>query len=371
MVKIISLSRDKQKNVRTIEATFLKDGDLIPLRVSEDDRPKVFQEINRLLETPGVDFESAAEDLYALMSPVAKVEKQIIASYHLSDNLRIDNGKIIFGEFVLEETLANHMLSLLDEDDIPKDEKLWQSYVRFLDNLHQNVNEDIRKQLFRWMQYENSAGNDFAITSDGCFVGYKGCTGTVLEPKSVFTGKAIVDGEYIEGHIPNKVGSVVQMPRATVQNDPSVGCAQGLHVGTRDYATQWAPILLLVKVNPRDVVSVPYECDSQKIRVCEYTVLKVTDATDEHKMFHPDPKDFEDYEEYEEYESEDYLTLDEAKELLDSLIYVEYDDGEKTFEGTVVEIYDDCYNPGIIIKDEDDNYKHIKLNRINYLQWPC
>lgn len=382
MITIISLSRDKQKGVRTIEATFMEDGELKPLRVSEDDRPEVFHEISRIIETPNVDIKAAAEELFALMSPAAKVHKQIVSSYHLSDNLKIKNGQIVFGEFVLEETLASHMLSLLDEEEVPKDEKLWKSYIRFLDNLHQNVNEDIRKQLFRWMDYERRTGNHFAITEDGCFVGYKGCQGTILEPMSVFTGKAIVDGEDFEGHIPNRVGSVVQMPRATVQNDPSIGCAQGLHVGTRDYATAWAPILILVKVNPRDVVSVPYECDSQKIRVCEYTVLKVTDATEEHKMFHPnldedyddyeDYEDHEDYEDYEDYEDdeddEDYcLNLQEAKKLLYADIYVEYDEGESVFRGTVVDIYEDG-DPGVIMKDEYDNYKHIKLYRINYYE---
>ena len=113
-----------------------------------------------------------------------------------------------------------------------------------------------------------------------------------------------------------KVGSVVQV--STVQNDPSVGCAKGFML-VQDYAPNGHNNIS--KVTQEMFIS-SYECDSQKIRVCEYTVLKVTDATDEHKMFHPDPEDFEDYEEYEEYESEDYLTLDEAKELLDSLIYV-------------------------------------------------
>lgn len=359
MVNIIALSRGKERNVRTIEATFSRDGELIPLKVIEDDRPQVFNEINKLLEQKDLDIENAARELFNLMSPEAKVQEQINSSYYLSSSLSIRDGHIFFGDNRLEETLATHMMSLLDEENTPKDEKMWRSYVKFLDNLHQNANEDIRKQLFRWMEYENKAGNGFGITEDGCLVGYKGCGGTILEPMSKFTGFAIVDGEEYNGHIPNRVGSVIQMPRSAVQNDPSVGCSVGLHVGTRDYAVKWAPILLLVKVNPRDVVSVPYECDSQKMRVCEYTVLKVTDASEEHKMFYADETDYN--------EDFDALSSGEAYDLLGHEIYVEYDGSESSAEGKLIDVYDEG-ETNIIIETEDGEYVDIELARVNYYE---
>ena len=359
-LKLIDLSKNKTKGINTYEGTFMVDNELVPLKVSEADRPQVYAAISQVLETPITDIDKTGAILYNLMSPEGRVRAQISNSAYLSENMSIINGVIKFGEFILEETLSNHILSLLDEKNVPKDEKLWKSYVAFLDNLHQNVNEDIRKQLFRWMEYENKAGNGFAITEDGCIVGYKGCNGSVLEPISAFAGTAIVDGIEIKGKIPNKVGSVIKMPRSEVQYDPSVGCAQGLHVGTRNYAINWAPILLLVKVNPRDVVSVPYENDSQKMRVCEYTVLKVTDASEEHERFHPSS-----YTDDTEVDNEDLvLYVDDVLELMDEEIYVEYDNGAKNFSGTVIDVYEG-YNPGVVIKNYDtEEYKHIKLNRI-------
>ena len=360
-LRLIDLSKNRTKGVNTIEATFMVDGELVPLRVSEEDRLATYRKIIDLLEVPNPDIDEIGYELYDLMSPVAKVKREIESSFYLSDNMSIQGGVLKFGDFVLEETLASHMLSLLNEDNTPKDEKLWKSYVTFLDNLHQNVNEDVRNQLFRWMDYENKAGNGFGITEDGCIVGYKGCVGTVLQPMSQFTGNAIVDGVEVSGSIPNKVGSVISMPRSAVEYDPEVGCAVGLHVGTRDYAVNWAPILLLVKVNPRDVVSVPYECDSQKMRVCKYTVLKVIDASEEHKMYHPDPDD-----NYEgELEGFD-MDLETAFDVLNEEIYIEYDDGEKTFAGTVIDVYNDGFNSGIIIRNDEGEYKHIKLYRISY-----
>ena len=381
-LKLIDLSKNRTKGVNTIEATFMVEGELVPLRISEEDSPRLYQEILDVLEAPNPDIDEIGYELYDLMSPVSKVKREIESSFYLSDSMAIEGGVLKFGDFVLEETLASHMLSLLNENNTPKDEKLWKSYVTFLDNLHQNVNEDIRKQLFRWMDYENRAGNGFGITEDGCIVGYKGCQGTILEPMSSFSGTAIVDGVEVKGRIPNKVGSVISMPRSAVQYDPEVSCSVGLHVGTRDYAVSWAPILLLVKVNPRDVVSVPYECDSQKIRVCEYTVLKVTDASEEHQRFHPDYEDdcegceegcegCEDIFETEDLEGFD-LDLDTALDFMGKQIYIEYDDGKGVFTGKgkfagkVANVYEDGSNSGIVIRNRDGDYKHIKLYRITY-----
>lgn len=424
MVQVITLSRMKEKNVNSIDGTFRVDGELIPLRVNEDTDREKYLEVEKILADTELGIEDKAAELFRVMSPEARVREAIKDSHYLSKELGIRDGAIYFGEERLEKTLAEHLLSLLDEENTPKDEKLWRSYVRFLDNLHQNANEDIRKQLFRWMDYENKAGNAFAITDDGCLVGYKGCGGTVLEPMSVHSGFAIVDGEEMYGQIPNKVGSVISMPRSSVQYDPSVGCSTGLHVGTRDYATKWAPILLLVKVNPRDVVSVPYECESQKMRVCEYTVLEVTDASDEHKRFYE--TSYEDYcdEDYcdgdcdcyceddycddylcdedccddgcedDSYDSvfDDFFGEDEEEEdlVMDledaykalkegregepfKYIYVEYEkDGEeRDFDGEIVNVYDSPgRRPGIVVKGFGEGpYKHIKLDTITYFEY--
>ena len=63
------------------------------------------------------------------------------------------------------------------------------------------------------------------------------------------------------------------MPRGEVQHDPESGCSTGLHVGTYAYAQGYArAALLTVHVNPRDVVSVPTDCDAEKMRVCRYVV---------------------------------------------------------------------------------------------------
>ena len=91
-LRLIDLSKNRTKGVNTIEATFMVDGELVPLRVSEKDRPTTYREIIDLLEAPNPDIDKIGYELYDLMSPVAKVKREIESSFYLSDNMSIEGG---------------------------------------------------------------------------------------------------------------------------------------------------------------------------------------------------------------------------------------------------------------------------------------
>jgi hypothetical protein len=59
-----------------------------------------------------------------------------------------------------------------------------------------------------------------------------------------------------------------------VDDDSSKDCSYGLHVGTYEYASMFAPVLTEVKFDPADIVSVP-DYDTNKVRVCRYTVIAI------------------------------------------------------------------------------------------------
>jgi len=131
--------------------------------------------------------------------------------------------------------------------------------------------QESRDALYRWL-----SDRDFAITGDGDFLAYKGVTSDGL---SIHSGRAWVDGVEIVGQIPNKVGAVVTMPRLQVDDNREVGCSQGLHAGTWGYARGFAQgMTLTVRINPRDVVSVPDCSEFQKLRVCRYVVLETAEC---------------------------------------------------------------------------------------------
>jgi hypothetical protein len=63
------------------------------------------------------------------------------------------------------------------------------------------------------------------------------------------------------------------MPRNEVDEDWGVDCSQGLHVGSASYQFS-GDVKVLVKVNPKDVVSVPSN-ETNKCRVCAYEIVEI------------------------------------------------------------------------------------------------
>lgn len=191
----------------------------------------------------------------------------------LSDRVSVADGRVFFDGDEVDNALTRQIVRALDAglDD-------WSPLVRFMDNAAANPQPHSRSMLYDWL-----ADRDFAITEDGCFIGYKGVR-TADNPDnpsdalyaSVNRGPITVNGD--TAATTYAVGDTVTMPRSTVQHDAAVGCSTGLHVGTYAYAQGYASgALLKVKVNPRDVVSVPTDCNAEKLRTCRFDVLGTVD----------------------------------------------------------------------------------------------
>ena len=67
------------------------------------------------------------------------------------------------------------------------------------------------------------------------------------------------------------------MDRSLVNADRNVTCSTGLHVASLKYARDCygGQVLVVCKVNPKNVISVPIDYSGMKMRTCEYTVLEV------------------------------------------------------------------------------------------------
>jgi hypothetical protein len=146
--------------------------------------------------------------------------------------------------------------------------------VRFLERLERNPSESARQGLYQWLEQQK-----LAIDGEGHFLAYKGVR---ADRTSVTAGPGVVDGiVFRSAHLPNHDGAVVEMPRDRVTEDPDVACSSGLHVGSYSYARGFGQTLLRVRVDPADVVSVPRDCSSQKIRCCRYEVVDLHEAPDD------------------------------------------------------------------------------------------
>lgn len=122
--------------------------------------------------------------------------------------------------------------------------------------------------------YDFLSYRELPMTQDGCFLAYKGIRqdgySVMGNPATVVLQGKVDNG----GHIYNGVGEKIEVLRRDVSDNRSVSCHQkSLHLGSLDYALGWGPRVVVVKVNPKDVVSVPNDCGCQKLRVCAYEVI--------------------------------------------------------------------------------------------------
>jgi hypothetical protein len=232
-----------------------------------------WNELVSLVADPNADENRVARLLDPAVSVSAFFER-------LSDRVTVSGGQLYLDGEVVDNGLAQHILDQVNENNDSA-----QALVNFMEKVVVNPNEHSREQLYDWLSRHN-----FAINAEGNFLAYKGVRSRSVDDsddegkspgypyESISQGTAMVDGKVYSGAIPNGVGAVVEMPRGEVQHDPSVGCHTGLHAGTWDYAHSFSQgAVLLVEINPRDVVSVPTDCNWQKIRTCRYKVVEVVE----------------------------------------------------------------------------------------------
>lgn len=196
----------------------------------------------------------------------------------VSENLAFDGCHITYqgrnlSACLIDEVLEDHLVRLIKSGTKESELAAW---AAFTERLYNNACEHTRSHIVRWLKSQGW----LTIDAKGRLVGYRGCAwdDDLDCPVSVHAGPAIVDGVSVNGHVPNRLGSIVEMPRNQVEHNPAHGCSTGLHVGTYAYACSWAPVdgaVLRVAVAPEDIVSVPTECNSAKIRCCRFEVLDV------------------------------------------------------------------------------------------------
>lgn len=194
-----------------------------------------------------------------------------------------DDGVIYYKGIASNSVMADKILRLLEEGfDVS-------SWAFFMDNLLKNPSTSSRAQLYSFL-----SRCDLPITEDGHLLAYKK-----------------VRSDYMDCHtwsIDNSVGSLVEMPREEVSDDPNSPCSAGLHFCARGYLNNFGGArTVVVKVNPADVVSIPKDGNFQKARCCKYEVVGELedDSTATRDEFESKAV------------SSDYDTLEEEEEICD------------------------------------------------------
>lgn len=167
---------------------------------------------------------------------------------YMQGKVQVIGGQLLYNGEVVSGALVDRILELKSQGFEPT------GMINFLANLQENPSYQSREELYLFLE----ACGDLPITEDGCFIAYKWVRDNYTDTHS--------------GKFDNSVGTVVKMSRASVDDNRNNTCSAGLHVCSNKYC-KFGDRLMLVKVNPRDVVSVPYDYDNGKMRVCEYKVI--------------------------------------------------------------------------------------------------
>ena len=195
---------------------------------------------------------TATEDELVKLTDVKTAVENFVGTCCRQDcRASVINGQVYFNGKPVHNALSTRIVEFMKEG-LP-----FVHLLRFMENVEQNPSHKAKEELFDFLQHKN-----LPITEDGCFLAYKAVRGDFLDKYT--------------GTISNKVGTVVEVPRNTVDDDREVGCSNGLHAGALEYAATYGGSgdkMLIVKINPKDAVSVPKDCSYQKLRTCRYEVV--------------------------------------------------------------------------------------------------
>ncbi len=168
---------------------------------------------------------------------------------NLPEGLELKNNALYFRGTRLYNALVTRILKMQEEgfELTPM--------LRFLHNLMENPSRRAVNELYTFLEK-----SDLPITEDGHFLAYKRVRDDYLDCYS--------------GTIRNQIGDRPSMPRNEVDDDCEISCSAGLHFASLGYLRHFEGTRLMVlKINPRDVVSIPKDYHATKGRCSEYQVI--------------------------------------------------------------------------------------------------
>jgi len=164
---------------------------------------------------------------------------------------------------LLPAPLAKKVFSLIKQNlPVTLLEKFWE-------NLKLNPSYNSIRELYDFLAYK-----ELPITEDGCFLAYRGLHNNFYSIHGNLQTKVLQGTVNEKGQIYNGVGEHIEVWRGDVDDNRENHCSMGVHAGSHAYASNWSRgKVVVVKINPKDVVSVPSDYDCQKLRCCAYTVM--------------------------------------------------------------------------------------------------
>ena len=216
-----------------------------------------------------------------------------------SEIVKISQGKVAVldgcvtydGKEVINP-LTDRILRFVNED-LP-----FKPMLNFLENLMENPSRTSVQELYLFLE-----NNTLPITEDGHFLAYKKVNDNYMD--------------FYTGEIDNSVGEKPSVDRNEVDDVRDHLCSEGLHFCSMEYLPKYhggQGRVMILKINPKDVVSIPSDYNNAKGRCCSYEVIGE----------HTDPDK-------------------ESKPAFNEAVYTYPSDGEDLLDGEYVDDYcEDC-----------------------------
>ena len=190
------------------------------------------------------------KDFDALMLALDPSRK-FLNLYAKYEQIEVKDGSVFVDGETIQSVVADRIINFLADgvDCLP--------IFKFITRLQLNPSKRAVDELYTFLEHKH-----LPLTETGTFLAYKAV-------RNDYTDKHT--GKFFNG-----VGEVLSMPRNKVDDDKNVGCSYGFHAGTLRYASEFASgsdKMVLVEIDPADVVSIPTDCEFQKLRTCRYKVV--------------------------------------------------------------------------------------------------
>ena len=176
--------------------------------------------------------------------------KKVVLNYG-AGNVSIQGETLFWKGAEMHNALSKRMIQML-QDGFPIE-----PLVLFMENLLSNPSFRAVNELYGFLEK-----NSLPITPDGYFLAYKKVRNDYMDIHS--------------GTFNNSVGYVCEMERNKVDDNQNNTCSAGLHFCSKEYLPNFGSSdsrIMILKINPADVVSIPTDYNNSKGRACKYVVI--------------------------------------------------------------------------------------------------
>lgn len=180
---------------------------------------------------------------------VMSVKATVAKMFSNMQEVQVVDNRVMYGNREITGLLARRVFEMLEHNLNVK------PLLNFIANLMKNPSKRAVDETFGFVD-----ACKLPITEDGCILAYKRIRDDYKDCHS--------------GSIDNSVGALVEMQRNAVDEDKDRTCSYGLHFCSYDYLKCFSGARIVVlKINPMDIVAIPSDYNNSKGRCCKYEVI--------------------------------------------------------------------------------------------------